>query len=122
MDSTVTEAPEGQIVELSAVGAAPDQYLGSEVQVADVPVASVLGARGFWADVPGANPFLVIAGPAVADVSWITVGATPTLAGTVEAVTPEELDGWIQQQVLVPDARAQAAFATHYLLVSEVVP
>jgi hypothetical protein len=111
-----------EAVELSAVGGAPDQHVGRTLQISEVPVAAQLGDRGFWADVPGANPFLVILGPSVADVSWLAPGASPAVVGTVQPVTEAELDAWVQGSVLQPDARDQAAFATHYLLVSEATP
>ena len=115
-------APAAETVELSAVGAAPDQFVGRTLQIESVPVAAPLGNRGFWADIPGANPFLVIVDPSVSDVSWVGSGGAPSVVGTVQPVTETELDTWIQGNYIQADARPQAAFATHYLLVSEATP
>ena len=46
------------------------------VGVDEVAIAAVLGDRGFWADIPGQNPFLVIVGPTVTDASWVAAGDT----------------------------------------------
>jgi hypothetical protein len=121
-DTAAEAEPEIASVELATVGANPAEFEGQQIAVSEVPVASVLGSRGFWADVPGANPVLVILGAAVPDASWLAVGASPSVVATVEPVTEEVLDSWIQGQVLVPDARNQAAFATHYLQVSQATP
>src|SRR5690606_12109745 len=82
-DTTEAEAVvAAEAVELPAVGAAPDQYVGRTIQTT-VPVNSVLGSRAFWAEIPGANPFLVVVQPEVADVSWIANGASASVVGTV---------------------------------------
>lgn len=117
----VEAAPTGEAVELSAIGTAPDQFVGRTIQTT-VPVTVALGDRGFWADVPGNNPFLVIVGPEVEDVSWIAQGGSASVVGTVQPVTEAELDAWISSQAIQPEARDQAAFVTHYLSVSSATP
>ncbi|MQA90698.1 MAG: hypothetical protein GEU90_10745 [Gemmatimonas sp.] len=129
-DGALTETPAetaepastdaGEAVELPAIGATPDAYMGRELRVSGVEVAAVLGTRGFWADVPGANPFLVILGPEVDDASWLTGGATVTLEGTVEPVTDTELDAWVEGETIRTAARDEASFATHFLQVNQV--
>ncbi|MEX2570290.1 MAG: hypothetical protein WD737_03225 [Gemmatimonadota bacterium] len=114
------EASTVEAVELSAVGATPDAFAGREIRVDSVDVAAVLGNRGFWADVPGANPFLMILAPETGDPSWLNADATATFEGTVEEVTDAELDQWVQTQAIREQARDEASFATHYLRVTGV--
>lgn len=115
-DPAAVEGPgSAEVVQLSALGANPDGFVGREVRVTNVEVASVLGNRAFWADVPGANPFLVVLAPEAGDASWVANEATSTLQGTVEPVTDTELDAWVQSQAIRPEARDEAGFATHYL-------
>lgn len=116
------EAPVAESVDLTVLGGAPDQYVDRQILIAGVPVAARLGNRGFWADIPGANPFLVIVDPAVQDVAWIDPGNERTLQGMVRPVTDATLDTWVQSNAIQSDARDQAAFASHYLHVSQVMP
>jgi hypothetical protein len=109
-----------EAAELPAIGATPDAFMGREVRVSDVEVAAVLGDRGFWANVPGANPFLVILGPEVADTGWLASGATVTVEGTVEPVTDDALNQWVQGQTIRTAARDEASFATHFLQVNQI--
>jgi len=108
-------------VDLPTLGAAPESFSGQRVRVSNATVAAVLGNRAFWADVPGANPFLVVLGPAVADVTWLAAGATTTLEGVVGPVVEADLDQWVQGQSIRPEARDEASFASHYLNAEQVV-
>lgn len=112
----------GEAVELSAIGSTPDTYVGQQVEVAQVPVASVLGPRAFWGDIPGANPFLVVLGPVIQDAPQLESGQTMRVSGTVAPVTEELVDQWVNEGVVNEGARDEAAFATHYLQASSVTP
>jgi hypothetical protein len=115
-------ASTAEAVDLSLLSADPDPYTGRQVRVSDVTVAAVLGERAFWADVPGANPFLVVLGAAVAETGWVEGGASVNaLEGTIQAVDEAVLDQWAQGQVIRPEARDEASFASHYLNTSQVV-
>ncbi len=118
--AAVEEASTAETAELAAVGAAPDSFAGRVIRVEDVDVAAVLGERGFWADVPGANPFLVILGPEVADAAWLNGDATLSMEGTVEPVTEEVLDEWVTGTIIREQARDEAGFATHYFQAVDV--
>ena len=102
-----------EAAELTAIAAAPATFEGRPVQVNGVNVAASLGTRTFWADVPGANPFLVVLAPAVANPEAAAIGSTVGLQGTVVPVTPELISEWVQQGALNEGARAEAEFATH---------
>jgi hypothetical protein len=117
---TAAVAPAAETVELSALGAAPEQYAGREIQVANVPVTAPLGNRAFWADVPNGSPLLVVVDPSIQDASWVQSNATATLQGTIQPVTPEAINGWVQQNQLLSEARPQAEFAQHHFAVTSV--
>src|SRR5690606_9100074 len=59
-DAAADAVEAGEAVDLATVAGAPDTYIGRTLSISGVTVAASLGPRGFWADVPGANPFLVI--------------------------------------------------------------
>jgi hypothetical protein len=111
--------PAGEAAELAAIAAAPDTYQDRRVQLTDVSVAATLGSRAFWADVPGANPFLVVLSPDMAQPLAPAAGQTLDLQGTVAAVDEALLDQWVQSGAIQPGAREEAAFATHYLLADQ---
>lgn len=116
-DSVVEEATV-DTVSLAVVNGAPEEYYGETIFVSAADIASVLGTRAFWADVPGQNPFLVVVNPEVPDASWVSAGETVELEGVVRPVTEQDLDQWVQSGSMHPDARSQAAFVTHYLQVT----
>lgn len=117
------EAAGLEATELSAIGNTPDQFVDQEVRVQNVAVAAVLGDRGFWAEIPGANPFLMVVGPAVSDVSWIAAGDTVSaLEGAVHPVTEEAVAEWVEGEMIREGAAAEASFATHYLEVNTAEP
>lgn len=111
---------QAEAVDLATVGAEPNRFQGREIRVSGVPVAAVLGNRAFWADVPGANPVLVILGPQVQDTGWLNVSAVVNVLGSVEPVNDAVVGEWVQNETIRPGARDEASFATHYLLVDQV--
>jgi hypothetical protein len=123
---TVPGAPAaaaGEPVDLATLSADPEPFTGRQVQASNVSVAAVLGNRAFWADVPGANPFLVVVGPEVAATDWLNAGATlSTVQGAVQPVTDAELNQWVEGQVIRPEARDEASFASHYLNANQITP
>jgi hypothetical protein len=115
------DAPAGtptERVELAVLGDNPAAYSGQEVEV-EAPVAATLGPRAFWADIPGANPFLVVLTPAVG-VTAPQPGQTLRLFGTVVEVTDDQVDAWIAEGAVNEGSRSEAVFATHALLADEL--
>lgn len=112
----------GEAAELAAIASDPAGFTGRPLAVSGVPVAATLGPRAFWAEVPGANPFLVVLAPEVANPEAAAIGQRVDLGGSVADVTPEVVTEWVQQGVLNEGARAEAEFATHYLLASQMTP
>jgi hypothetical protein len=118
----VAEAPAGEAVDLTLLASTPDQYVGRQVRVVNVPVTAQLGPRAFWTQPQNLSPFLVVVGPEVTDVTWLTEGSAATLEGTVQPVTEADLDRLVTEQALLPEGRSQAVFATHYLAVARANP
>lgn len=121
-DSTAVAEPTIAATELAAIGATPDQFVDQEVRVEQVPVAAVLGNRGFWAEIPGANPFLMVLSEDVSDVSWLAANDTIALSGVVHPVTEEVVNEWVEGEWIRPGASAEASFATHYLEIDQATP
>ncbi|HET7273559.1 MAG TPA: hypothetical protein VFI91_00145 [Longimicrobiaceae bacterium] len=115
-----TTTPAGEAVELAAIAAAPDTFIGRTVAVSGVPVAATLGERAFWAEISGANPFLVVLAPEVANADVIAVGSTLDVSGSVAAVSDSLVTQWVDGGSIPESSRAEAAFATHYLLAEEI--
>ncbi len=113
---TTAAGPTGEAAELEGIAAAPETFIGRRLAVDNVQVAATLGPSAFWADVPGANPFLVLFSPDVTEQPQLASGQTLDLQGSVAAVNDSLLDVWVQSGAIRPNAREEAAFATHYLL------
>jgi len=114
-DAAAEAGLSGEAAELPAIAAAPENFGGRELSVAGVEVAATLGDGAFWADVPGANPFLVVLAPGVTAGAPLAAGQRMAVTGAVEAVNDALLDEWAASGVIREGARDEASFATHYL-------
>ncbi len=112
----------GTTVALAAIAAAPDSFANQTVTVADAQVAAKLGDRAFWAQIPGANPFLVVLAPAVANPEAVVSGSPVSITGTVSAVSDSVVAQWVAEGSIPEASRDAAAFATHYFLAEQVEP
>ena len=111
----------GELLEFGTVAAEPSAYVGEQIRVENVDVAATLGPRAFWADVPGQNPFLVVLGPELSQVSELAGGERLHLAGTIQALDDAVLDEWEQEGALREGAREEVSFiATHYLMANSL--
>lgn len=106
--------------ELADVAAAPEPVVGQRLAFRNVEVAATLGPSAFWGDVPGANPFLVLFSPNIADAPELEAGQTFDLQGVINVVTEEALTEWVESGAIRPGARDEAGFATHYLLAERI--
>lgn len=115
-------------VSLDAFAANTDQYAGEDVRLTDIPVASLLGPRMFWTELPGEQagltvPYLIaLDTAAVADSLGPETGENVTVVGQVFEVTDSVLDGWVQSGVLQEAQRLEAEFASSYLQVRQLRP
>lgn len=115
VEDDLSAGPAGEAVELPAVAAAPDGFAGRTVALENVKVAALLGPRAFWADVPGANPFLVVLDGDMQRVPELAAGQLLSLTGMVEPVDEALLERWINSGAMPEGRREEAAFATHYV-------
>lgn len=120
-DPAAGGAPAAEAAELGGIAAAPEGFVGRRIEVDGVQVAATLGPRAFWADVPGANPFLVLFTPDMTQQVQLASGQRLNVQGSVAAVTDSLLDVWVQSGAIRSQARDEAAFATHYLLADLIV-
>lgn len=120
-DTVVDEDASGtETVELAALGATPDQYMGRTLRIENAQVAATLGPRAFWANISGQNPFLVVANEDAGNTGSIASGNELELRGTVAEVTEEIVDQWIADGAVNEGARDEATFATHYLAADRI--
>lgn len=116
VDAAEDEAPGGaEVAELTAIAAAPDSFAGRPVRVEGVEVVATLGARAFWANIAGQNPFLVVVDDGAGDPSLVASGQDVNLRGTVAPVSEDVVDQWITDGAVNEGAREEATFATHYI-------
>jgi len=96
-------------------------FEGREIRLAAIEVASLLGDKGFWLEMPGGNPFLVSLTPE-ADAAGVEVtpGSPVTVVGTVVAMTDSILNDWVDSGSIGEGDRIVAEFATHFLAASQV--
>lgn len=97
-----------------------DSYVGQEIRLRDLPVASLLGPRMFWTQLPGdqegiTTPYLLALDSAlVADSVAVQSGETVTVVGQVHSVTDSVLTEWIETGTITEAQRIEAEFATSY--------
>ncbi len=109
-------AAPAEAAELPTVAGTPETYVGRRIAVDNVQVAATLGPSAFWADIPGANPFLVMYSPDLTQRPQLVSGQRVNVAGVIAPVTDSLLNVWVQSGAIRPGDRDAAAFATHYLL------
>lgn len=102
-------------IELEGIAAEPGDFTGRPLRVENVEVISVLGPRGFWAAVEDHSPILVLLAPDLTDQPEVAPHDTFHIRGYVGVVTDSAMDEWVQSRVIVPEARDQVEFASHYL-------
>ena len=117
-----TPTIEGAVVVAAAdiqLDASP--YEGQMITLEGLPVASQLGAQGFWLEMPNGNPFLVSLSDALAaQGAGATSGQTPTVTGIVLAVNDSVLNAWSAAGTISEGDRLAAEFATHYMDAAQV--
>lgn len=117
-----TEDAGAETVELTAIAAAPADFADRTVRVNGVEVVATLGARAFWANIPGQNPFLVIVEEGAGDASLVAAQQNVNIRGTVGEVTEALVDEWIAAGAVNQGARDEATFATHAIMADQIRP
>jgi hypothetical protein len=113
------DEPGTEVVELTAIAGDAASFTGRTVRVNDVDVAATLGDRGFWANVSGQNPFLVIVDEGAGDVE-LQGGEGLSVRGTVVEVTKALADEWVAGGAIREGARDEATFASYYLRADQI--
>jgi hypothetical protein len=108
--------------EIGALATDAQPFEGRRVALSNVSVAALLGERAFWADAPGMNPFLMAVGPDLSTPVRLEQGARYDVRGLIALVDQAVLDEWVASGVISEDRRAEAEFATHYLLAERMRP
>lgn len=127
--SVVEEAEEDAsiaTVPVDTFAARSASYAGQEIRLRDIRVASLLGSRMFWTQLPGeqqgiTTPYLLaLDSTLAADSVTVQGGETLTVIGRVEPVTDSVLARWIETGAITESQRLEAEFATSFFQVREV--
>jgi hypothetical protein len=91
-------------------------YLGQLVKTEELPVASGLGTRGFWLELPNKNPFLVALNDSLlADSTVVDAGQHVVVVGTMYAMNDSAVNAWVKSGSIGEGDKLAAEFATQYL-------
>ena len=91
---------------------------GERVSLSGMNVQSTVGTSAVWVELPNRNPFLVhFAAPPIP-----AAGRRVDLVGTVHAITPEVVNGWVSSGAISENDKLVVEFATHYLESEAVTP
>jgi len=104
-------------VALEDLVAGVSNYVGTDVRLEGIPVASRLGTKAFWTATSTGTPFLIRFTPeALAGGVTVDQGQTVTVVGRIFAMSDSVIASW-EQEGAITDAgeRAQAEFATAFL-------
>ena len=111
-----------QLVPVEDIQMDATPFVGEEIRIRGVNVASLLGEQGFWLETPSGNPFLVSMGPEVqAAGTAVQPGSAVTVVGTIQTMDASVLDAWTEAGTIAEGDRIVAEFATHYLQASDVL-
>jgi hypothetical protein len=100
------------------------RFQGRQVRLADVRVASPMGAQSFWVELPNGSPYLIRVRPEVlAGGFTIQSGGVVTVTGTIHAMSDSVLAAWQQEGAIADEGqKAEAQFAVTFLEATEAVP
>ncbi|HEX7091095.1 MAG TPA: hypothetical protein VF192_13225 [Longimicrobiales bacterium] len=125
-DPAAEGAAEGGLVTITLDDLAQDagRFQGQEVRLADVRVASPMGAQSFWVELPNGSPYLIRLRPEVIAGGFaIQRGAVVTVTGTIHAMSDSVLAAWQQEGAIADEGqKAEAQFAVTFLEAREAVP
>lgn len=106
----------GTLISGDAIATDASPFVGRNIRLEGLTVASALGTQGVWLELPNGNPFLVSFSEAVkAEGLSLATGQMPTVAGVVYAVNDSVLTAWTESGAIGEGDRLAAEFATHFL-------
>ena len=119
-----SEVVSGDLVSMAAFSTGPAGFLGTEIQLQNIPVASALGPHAFWTSLQDANdtPYLVRFGAdLVAGGASASAGSRVDITGTVVAMSDSILNAWEAGGSFPGSAdRIQAEFAEDFLEITSI--
>lgn len=97
-------------------------YVGTDVRLEGISVASRLGSQAFWTTTSKGMPFLIKLAPAlVADEVSVEGAASVTVAGRVLMMSDSVLSAWEEEGAIANEShRMEAEFATGFIEAVEV--
>ena len=112
-------------VPVSTFAMETDSFTTEDIRLRDLPVASLLGERMFWTEVPSqqgmTTPYLLALDDAlVADSVAVRTGDTVTVVGRVHPVSDSIVSVWVESGAITEDQRIEAEFATSYFQVTQM--
>lgn len=115
-DAAETEVAAATVA-LEDLVAGLSNYVGTNVRLEGIPVASRLGTQAFWTATSTGTPFLIRLTPeAVAGGVTVDPGQTVTVVGRIFAMSDSVIAAWEQEGAIAgAGQRAEAEFATAFL-------
>ena len=113
----------GNVVAFADFSTGTGSYIGQEITLRGVAVASLLGPHCVWTSLEGGTPYLLhFAESALADSVNVVSGGSLSLIGTVMAMSDSILDAWEAVGAFPQENdRIQAEFAEDFIEVTSVV-
>jgi hypothetical protein len=116
-------APASNATEVTAdqLKTAPEQFLGREVRVSNIAVATPVGTQAFFIDVPQ-SPFLVKLDQALIAQSRPLPTGTVTVIGPMRAMNDSIMRDWLAKGYITAGDQILVEFATHFIEATSVTP
>ena len=108
--------PEAAVLDATELQMNAAAHEGQTVRLNGMNVQSAVGANAVWVELPNKNPFLVhtMTPPAA--------GTAVDIVGTVNAITPEIVAGWVTSGAITENDKLVVEFATHYIEAQAIEP
>jgi hypothetical protein len=110
-EATAPAAPSAPALDPTELQTNAAAHEGEQVSLSGMNVQSTVGTSAVWVELPNKNPFLVhFAAPPIP-----AAGRRVDLVGTVHAITPDVVNGWVSSGAITENDKLVVEFATHYL-------
>jgi hypothetical protein len=93
---------------------APDQFVGRDVRVANIGVATPVGTQAFFLDVPQ-SPFLVKLDQTLIDQGRPLPTGAVTVVGPMRAMTDSIMRDWLAKGYIAAGDQILVEFSTHFI-------
>ena len=100
---------------------APEQFVGREVRVSNIGVATPVGTQAFFIDVPQ-SPFLVKLDQSLIAQSRPLPTGTVTVVGPMRAMNDSIMRDWLAKGYITAGDQILVEFATHFIEATSVTP